>query len=69
MATWASSVRTRIRTFVDRDRANIRALAAHLGVGEADAAWIYTRSREVGFPTALADFERWCLERSARTAD
>jgi hypothetical protein len=69
MPTWTALVRTTLATIVHRDRPNIRALAAHLDVDEADAAWIYTRSRKVGYPTALAEFQRWCLERSSQVAD
>jgi phage replication-related protein YjqB (UPF0714/DUF867 family) len=39
------------------DRRNVAALASHLGVSREDADWIYRRSREVGYPTALTEFE------------
>jgi hypothetical protein len=69
MATWPARVRTYVWTLIQRDRPNIRALAAHLDIDEADAAWIYTRSRKVGYPVALAEFEEWCMGgRAARSS-
>lgn len=49
----------RIVTFRERDdRRNIASLADHLGICRDDAEWLYGRSREVGYPTALAELER-----------
>ena len=39
------------------DRRNIAVLARRLGVPETDAAWIYARSREVGFGAAITEYE------------
>lgn len=69
MATWTAHVRTTLVTVLQRDRTNIRTLAAHLSIDEADAAWLYRRSRRVGYPTARAEFDRRCLDPVSRAAD
>jgi hypothetical protein len=38
------------------ERRNVDALATHLGIPYDDAAWIYRRSRQVGYPTAMTEF-------------
>ena len=64
MPPWLARVRAAVWPPALRDRRNIRALASHLGIDDADAAWLYSRSREVGYPSALADYREWCRERS-----
>jgi hypothetical protein len=57
----------RVVTLRDRDdRRNIAALAVHLGVCPDDAARLYRRSREVGYPTAFGEFQE---AGGARRAD
>lgn len=51
-------VRALIPSRADDDRRNIAALAHRLNVPETDAAWIYGRSREVGFGAAMTEYER-----------
>ena len=56
-----SSLLARIGRFVSLaswfERRNAGALAAHLRVSREDASWILRRSREVGYPQAVAEFE------------
>ena len=57
----------RLRSLLDRmhafrhletsdDARNIASLARQLGVPAGDAAWIYRRSREVGFGAAMTEY-------------
>jgi hypothetical protein len=46
------------------ERRNIDALAARLGASVDDAAWIYGRSREVGYGAAMLEYEERCRERN-----
>ncbi len=41
------------------ERRNAAALARQLGIGRRDAAWIVRRSRQVGYPQARSEFERY----------
>ena len=69
MPSWLVRVREGISPWARRDRSNAHALAVRLGVDDADGAWIYRRSREVGYPAALAAYEELCRERSQATTD
>ena len=39
------------------DRRNVAALGSHLAMSTGDAERIYRRSREVGYPTAMTEYE------------
>lgn len=51
------------------DRLNIAALAQRLCLPEAEAAALYRRSREVGFPAALTEREAVPVDGPRREAD